>query len=433
MLDWSLIDGPVPAVLTAAGIGCGIALLARRDRRWWVRTVPLVAAGVALACLVAVIIVDTMWRPFPDALPWRVVAWWGVGIGALALGAARWRGGWRKRTFVLAAAGVVVVTAAMKVNAFYGQYPTVRTALGIPPVGEISFSAVPGPVPSPTLATPGVPLEQVWKPTGPMPATGALTQVTVPARRSGFGTSRKAYVYLPPAYFAPNRPLLPVLVLLHGQPGAPRDWVAGGRLAQRMDRVAAARHGLAPIVVMPDSTGSLLGNPLCLDSRLGNAETYLARDVPEWIDRHLQVDPDRRHWAVGGFSYGGTCALQLALRRPATFPTFLDLSGQREPTLGDRESTVREAFDGDAARFRAVNPLDLLASRRFPHTAGFLAVGSSDTEFGPQQKAVFEACRRNGLDVSFAETPGAHDWTAWAGGLERALPWLTTRMGITAK
>ena len=74
-----------------------------------------------------------------------------------------------------------------------------------------------------------------------------------------------------------------------------------------MDRFAAAHDGLAPLVIVPDLTGSALGNTLCLDSRLGAADTYLARDVPAWAATTLQVDSGRM--AVGGFSFGGTCAL----------------------------------------------------------------------------------------------------------------------------
>jgi S-formylglutathione hydrolase FrmB len=126
---------------------------------------------------------------------------------------------------------------------------------------------------------------------------------------------------------------LPVLVLIAGQPGGPQDWVFAGRLAAVMDAFAAAHQGLAPVVVVPDVTGSALGNTLCLDSRLGAAETYLADDVPEWTASMLDVDTSRL--AIGGFSFGGTCALQLSLRRPEVFHTFLDVSGQLAPTLGD--------------------------------------------------------------------------------------------------
>ena len=62
------------------------------------------------------------------------------------------------------------------------------------------------------------------------------------------------------------------------------------------------------------------------------------------------MDPDSEGWAVGGVSYGGTCALQLATNHPDVYPTFLDISGSAEPTLGDRGCTVAAAFGRIAPR-----------------------------------------------------------------------------------
>ena len=96
-------------------------------------------------------------------------------------------------------------------------------------------------------------------------------------------------------------------------------------------------HGLAPVVVMPDDLGSEFANPMCLNSRLGNVQTYLTVDVPNWITSHLQVRSPERGWAIGGFSEGGTCAIQLSTQAPRLYPFFVDISGQIEPTLGSRQ------------------------------------------------------------------------------------------------
>ena len=89
--------------------------------------------------------------------------------------------------------------------------------------------------------------------------------------------------------------------------------------------------------------------------------TYLSVDVPAWIRATLQVNPDTTTWAIGGLSNGGTCSLQMAVTAPDVYRTFVDLSGEAEPTLGDRAGTVAAAFGGDEAAFAAVNPLDVLA------------------------------------------------------------------------
>jgi S-formylglutathione hydrolase FrmB len=419
LLDWELVRGPLPAVLTAVGVLAGLTLLIRRDRRWWLRVVPFVAGVSVLVTALIAWIVDGLWQPFPDQLPPRVIYWIGIGLLAVGLAVAGLRkAGWWRRGSIALAVLLVLVTASVKVNAFYGYYPSLRAALGLPPANEIAFASLtvpPGPSPA------------------QLPARGAVTQVAIPSPQSRFRTTRNAYVYIPPAYQANPRPLLPVLLLLHGQPGGPADWINGGQIAAMMDRFAAAHKGIAPVVVMPDSTGGALDNPLCVDGKPGNSETYLSKDVPDWIRHTLPVDPDPKHWAVGGYSYGGTCSLQLALRHPDVYPSFLDLSGQSEPTLGSRPRTVKEIFGGDEAAFHRTNPADLLATRKFPGTAGVLTAGTGDNEYKPQQQQVLDLCRRNGLDVTWFEVPGVHNWQAWAGGLEAALDWLAGRLGLVTK
>lgn len=432
--DWSLLEGPLPVAVTATGAVTFAALAAYRGRRWWTRRLPLaVAAGAAFALLVAVLVND-VWQPFPDPLPTAVLVW--LGAAATGVGAAIVRprpASRRSRGRMLAALGalLVVAAAAVQINLYFGQYPTVGSALGLTPAGQIDLSQVAGNASSLVTPVGGRPLSDVWQPPPTTPATGAVSEVVIPATVSGF-PARPGWVYLPPAYLTMPRAQLPVLVLLAGQPGSPRDWLDGGRLAERMDRFAGQHGGLAPVVVIPDDLGGPLANPLCLDSRLGQAETYLTVDVPAWIRSTLQVDPAPRAWAVGGFSNGGTCALQLAVRAPGVYPSFVDVSGQDEPTLGERQRTVQVAFGGDHVAFASVNPLDLLARTPYPASAGMIVVGRDDTLYLPQQQHVLRACRGAGMDMRWLELPGGHTWHVWGPGMEQSLPWLAARLGLTA-
>jgi S-formylglutathione hydrolase FrmB len=222
-----------------------------------------------------------------------------------------------------------------------------------------------------------------------------------------------------------------VLVLVPGQPGSPQDGFDGGRLASTMNTFAAAHSGLAPVVVVADPLGSQLGRTLRVDSRAGNAYSYRRVDVPAWICALLRVNPDPGHWAVGGFSAGGTCALQLAVNAPPVYPTFLDISGQDEPTVGARARTIAGAFAGDAAAFKRVNPLDVLATRRFPGSAGLIVAGRGDAVHRPQVAGCWRPSGRVGMRVDYLELFGGHSWHVWAGGLEHGLPWITTRTGLT--
>lgn len=428
--QWSLLSGPVPVVVLVLGVFAAGWLVLRRDPHHLTRTVPLLVLGAALAVGVLAFLVQRVWRPFPDPVPLAVYTWVGLGLLAVLLAVPRLRHGRgvSSRVLTVLAALTVVLTASSQVNLFFRAFPTVATALGDPPGHQVSFGSVRGR--EATLVT-GAPLDRVWAAPATMPAAGVVSQVPIPGSVSGFA-ARHAEVYLPPAYLSTPRARLPVLVLLAGQPGAPTDWVTLGGLALVMDAYAAQHAGLAPVVIMPDATGALLANPLCLDSALGNVDTYLSVDVPAWITSHLQVSTDPAQWAIAGLSYGGTCSLQLAVNHPGVYPTFLDISGQRAPTLGDHARTVAAAFGGNEAKFDAVNPLDVLARERFPRSHGVFVVGAADTEYKPQAEQVFAAARAAGMQVRYREVPGGHDYQAWRQGLVGNLGWLGTRLGLTA-
>jgi hypothetical protein len=312
----------------------------------------------------------------------------------------------------------------------------------------------------------GQPLISSWRPPAGMPSAGVVSTVHIAGTISHF-RARPARLYLPPAARTAHPPRLPVLLLLPGRPGSPPlpvapnpgspgspgtpalpgapgpsgstgpgpagpdgpgAWVDAG-LAGVLDSFAGTHQGLAPVVVVADPFGADWGNPLCADSRLGNAATYLTRDVPAWAIGHLPVRPGP--WAVGGYAAGGTCAVQLALRDPERFRSFLDLAGQDQPTLGSLALTVDRAFGGDAAAYARIDPASIVTRYQFPQLSGFLAAGREDVPYNAQTRTMWAICQRGGIPTQFYPVRGAHDWTAWLDGLHLSLDWLATRLGIT--
>jgi S-formylglutathione hydrolase FrmB len=448
-LDWSLIAGPLPVILLVSALLALAWLVAGRNAsgygspwrvmrggradgaasvRWLAICVPLIvmAAGGVIALLTWLI--NNVWRPFSDLLPFTIVLWSWVALVGMVLALARQPlvRTWPRRTAAIAAGVLVLAAAANQVNGYFQAYPSLRVALApwLDPKPELTRTA---PV-TETVARLGQAVESIWNPPRGMPKTGAVYQVSIPGVRSGFA-ARPGYIYLPPAYLTTPRPQLPVLVLLGGQPGDPRAWVDSGQIQAMMDGFAHRHHGLAPVVVMPDDLGSEFANPMCLNSRLGNVQTYLTVDVPNWVTTHLQVRPAERGWAIGGFSEGGTCAIQLSTQAPRLYPFFVDISGQSGPTLGSRQRTISRAFGGDAAAFARVNPVVILARTQFPYSAGVFVVGTSDRVYAPQQRAMYLAA----LSVTLMYLPGGHDWRVWGGGLQRNVAWLASVLGITER
>ncbi|WP_308297408.1 alpha/beta hydrolase [Tsukamurella paurometabola] len=404
-----LTAGPVPLLLLMAGAAALAGLLSVTRRTGSARAV-FACVGAALA-LTAVVdyLVEFVWKPFPDRLDPLVLLWIALGVLALLLAGvsiARSRS-WRSAALSAPAVGLVILMGAGQVNSLYSAYPSVEDLLPVD---------YPATVPRPS---PGTTAER-----------GVVVRATVPPTRSRFA-ARRTLVYLPPAYLSGARERLPVLVLLHGQPGSPRDWFAGGRLARTMDAYAQRRGGAAPIVVVPDATGGQFENPLCADSRRTRAATYLAEDVPAWVRQNLAVETAPRAWAVGGYSYGGTCALQLATRFPDVFRTFLALSPEAEPDLGGgSEATIREAFAGDRAAYALADPMTQLSLRRYPDSAGVLVAGTGDAASSAAAGRFAAAAGPAGMDARVLRLRGGHDFSVWSGGLTAELDWLGRRLGL---
>ncbi|MFF4532342.1 alpha/beta hydrolase [Streptomyces sp. NPDC001407] len=429
-LDWSLVSGWIPLTLLAVGLCALAVLLLSRRRAWWTRLLP---AAVLLAALLAWLLrtaVDDWLQPFPDPLPTDVVIWTGVAVLGVCLAVFRMPTlRWKGRLGAVLAGLTVVLLGASEINKHFDQYPTARTALNSWLTKTTRLTDATGPT-EPALKVPaGKTVSDVWKPPPDLPEDGTLSRTAIPGTVSHFH-ARSGYVYLPPAYRATPRPLLPVLVLMAGQPGSPDDWINSGRLVDMMNAFAAGHRGLAPVVVVVDPLGSQFANTLCVDSKLGNVQTYLATDVPDWIRGHLQVATARTSWIVSGISFGGTCSIQLGVNAPQVYGVVNDISGQEAPTLGSRKKTLDTAFGGDAAAFAQVNPLDVLARQRFPDTAAAFVAGSGDSTYGPQQRKMYEAAVKAGMRAEWVQLPGGHSWQVWRPGLERQLPWLARRTGL---
>ena len=276
-------------------------------------------------------------------------------------------------------------------------------------------------------------LASTWEAPADLPLHGRLLHVVIPATRSHF-TARSALVYLPPAALTAAPPALPVAVLLSGQSrgAGPEDVETGGQISVTLDHLAALHGGLAPIVVVPDQLGPESANPMCVDGRLGNSRTYLTEDVPAWVESHLTVQHAASRWTIGGFSQGGTCAIQLGAGDPDRFGSLVDVSGELGPTLGTPAKTIAEGFAGDAAAWRAAQPAALLAAHTpYRASSAFFAPGQDDHSYGPVMPGTAQRARAAGMTVATWVVPGArHSWATARVAFAAAFSWLQPRTGL---
>lgn len=411
-----------------------LALLAwRRGVPGWARWCAAWTAGGAALGVLAILVVDELLGQVPGGLPtsargWLVAALAGLGLVAANLTRAHPGGGrraWLRGVAATLAILPVVVAGALGVNAAYGVLTSVGALLGKPTVAVMAEDELPRPVDP--ADQPTEPLASTWRPPPGMPAVGRRSAVVIPGTVSRFD-ARPAGLYLPPAALVEDPPVLPVVVMMMGQPGSPDV----NYVADYLDAKAAAHGGLAPIVVVADQSGESMADTLCMDTPyFGNVETYVNTDVVTWIRAHLRVSADRSRWMVSGYSNGGLCSARFFARHPDVWGNVLSISPEEFPGSDYPDRTLADYFGGDQHAYddehlpRVYQGVDLRG------TWALYSVALDDDAHLAGVRRVAEAARRAGAHVIALEFPtGGHGSEAMYQALDRGYDLLYPRLGL---
>lgn len=385
------------------------ALLGLRRMIWRVIIAAVFAAAAAGSCWY---ILEVSWKPFPDRIAWQIFVAGGLAFFVLASAILQ-----RGRRILLSILSIGALASAWGIfNLEFQEYPTIHSLDPRPIVQPMDYDTFK------SLQTPPLIDDR---------EVGAL--VTVDLEATQF-THRPAVAYIPPAYFKQPERKLPVIVLMAGNPGKPEQWFESGGADITLEDFQQDHDGLSPIVVSVDGTGSMTGNPICVDGPTEKVQTYLAVDVPAQLKEKFRVEPDQQKWSIGGLSYGGTCSLQVVTNAPDSYGTFLNFSGQAEPTVGEHNKTVQQFFGGDENAFQAVNPATLLdgaaGTDTYAHIHGRFVSGDKDTHAKAELQALNEKAQRAGMKTEYLEVPGGHSYKVWRVALRETIDFAAMRGGL---
>jgi enterochelin esterase-like enzyme len=267
---------------------------------------------------------------------------------------------------------------------------------------------------------------------------GYLLRLMMTGQRSRL--TRVVYVYLPPQYFEPayRAYRFPVIELVHGQPGGPQDWITVVGVTRTLDTLLADKAAQPAVLVMPDANGGRAVSLQCLNQAGGPQDlTYLAVDLPTQIARILRVQPPGSAWGVAGYSEGGFCAANMALRYPDRYGFAGVLSGYFKPfdnQLADPRRLV-SPFNGNIILEEQNTPLDEV--QELPVTAViprfWLASGAADQQGVADAEGFWQKLRVRQPDVPLTLTRGAgHSPAAWRAEVPSMLSWMTLGLARAA-
>lgn len=228
---------------------------------------------------------------------------------------------------------------------------------------------------------------------------------TVSTYSSSMAKSIKAIVITPENYS--KNQSFPVLYLLHGYSGNYRNWGTSAEAKEIADTYGT-------IVVCPDGGyGSwYLDSPVDASWKY---ETYIAKELVDWVDAHYHTIASREGRAITGLSMGGHGALYLAFRHQDVFGACGSMSGgvdirpfPENWDLAARLGSQRE-FPTRWEEHTVMGLLHLLT----PNALKIIIDCGTDDFFYEVNTRLNEELRYRNIPHDFISRPGAHNWDYW--------------------
>jgi enterochelin esterase-like enzyme len=267
---------------------------------------------------------------------------------------------------------------------------------------------------------------------------GETVRISITGRRSHI--TRTVYVFLPPQYFQASfrNHRFPAIELISGYPGEPQDWINVMGIVSTYETLLQD-HGVQPVaLVMPDPNGAPHISLQCLNILRGPQDaTYLARDLPDYLSQTLRLQPSGRAWGIAGYSEGGYCAANLAMRYPGRYGYAGVLSGYFHPgqvRLGHPAGMV-DPFRGSSALRQENTPLDRVSALPLAVRIPKFWLGAGSYDHGDVDAA--QAFERQLLarqpNVVLDIVPGgSHTMTTWRALVPPLLEWMTPKLAQAA-
>jgi enterochelin esterase-like enzyme len=229
-------------------------------------------------------------------------------------------------------------------------------------------------------------------------------QVSATFRSVALGGPVHATVVLPPDYDTSGE-RYPVVYFLHGLPASPSAYEDVGWLES-----AVADLGGQAILVAPQGARRGDTDPEYLNWGPGrNWESYVAAELPNYVDAHFRTIPAREGRALVGLSAGGYGAVLLGFHHLGRFAVIESWSGYFHAT--DPTGTRALARGPRTNVHRLIGALS--ADERQRPTFFAFYVGRGDDRFRDENEQLDRELDAAGVPHLFQLYPGAHERAVW--------------------
>lgn len=218
-------------------------------------------------------------------------------------------------------------------------------------------------------------------------------------------------LYLPETGDGP----FPVVFQLHGLTDSHAAWVTNSNIARH-----AARYPM--VIALPDGgTGCYLNWPG--HDRIGkrNYEDLIVTDITNHLKRHFNVTDGP--WAIGGLSMGGYGSMRLGLKYSDRFASIWSHSSKFE--WGEMMASGLFPDPDDLSVHAHADRVSALAKKPvITFDCGL------DDELLGESRRFHEHLDTLGLDHTYNEHPGGHEWDYWDTHVQAALAQHARVLGV---
>lgn len=241
------------------------------------------------------------------------------------------------------------------------------------------------------------------------------------------GLTGTVLVQLPSGYTsaAASAQRYPVLEAFHGYPSEPLNWVKIFGIGHLIEQQVQA-HTLRPtLVVMPQielprgvDTEGVNGGP-----GQPQVETWLTRDVPDWVAQRFRVSSNRNAWATVGYSTGGFDAAMSTVLHPAQYGAGIILGGYFRPEFGP----FYEPFLPTSAAGRRYDLSRVVAHHPPPVSLWVETSHADPVSYGSSARFLRSTKSPMAVHAVVLQNAGHRD-SVWIALLPQALRWLGTNV-----
>lgn len=222
-------------------------------------------------------------------------------------------------------------------------------------------------------------------------------------------------VVIKPEKYKKEKMNFPAVYILHGHGGWYSNWII------RVPQLNEYADKYNMILVCPEGQNSwYFDSPI--DSSL-RFETYIAIEVPAYIDANYRTINNRKARAITGLSMGGHGALYVGFRHPNIFSACSSISGGVDLKNSKAKFDIAKTL-GDTIRY-ARNWIDhsviSVVEKKLTDTLAVMIDCGVNDFFLPENRELHAVLLRLKFPHDYVERPGQHDWAYWRGNIEYQL------------